>query len=140
MRVEGPKGPAAGVQSRNGKGSGSGSGFSLPSAASPSSAANAGGTPATAAVHDLDALLALQTVEDEGDRRRRAVRHGHDLLDQLEALRADLLAGRVAPQRLSGLAVLVRAKQATEDPQLQAVVDDIALRAKVELAKLGIDP
>jgi hypothetical protein len=83
--------------------------------------------------------LALQSVDNQEDRERRAVRHGHDLLDQLEALRADLLAGQISPQRVNALLSLIRAKQAAENPELAALIDDIALRARVELAKLGID-
>lgn len=138
MRVDGPKSSGSvGAQKRGSK---AGSGFSLPSYGDASATGSSAGAGASSTVQSLDAILALQSVEDEGDRSRRAVQHGHDLLDQLEALRADLLSGHVTPQRIGSLLSLVRARQQADDPQLEALVDDIALRARVELAKLGVDP
>lgn len=137
MRVEGPKTSAATGKAR--KSGSAASGFSIPSQggdASGSSSAVSGGV---ADVQSLDAILALQSVDNVDDRERRAVRHGHDLLDQLEALRADLLAGHISPQRVGALLSLIRAKQGADDPKLAALIEDISLRARVELAKLGID-
>lgn len=138
MRVEGPKG-SSGVGSKKRAGQ-QGSGFTLPGAEGAASTSSSAGVAGGTSVQSLDAILALQSVEDDGDRSRRAVQHGHDLLDQLEALRADLLAGHVEPQRVGSLLSLIRAKQEVDDPQLKNLVDDIALRARVELAKLGVDP
>lgn len=137
MRVEGPK-SSSGIGSKKRAGQ-QGGGFSLPGAEDSSASASSAGVAAGSSVQSLDAILALQSVEDEGDRSRRAVKHGHDLLDQLEALRADLLAGHVEPQRIGSLLSLIRARQDVDEPQLKSLVDDIALRARVELAKLGVD-
>lgn len=139
MRIEGPKNSSGLGKARKGS-SASGQGFSLPGesgrAGAPAPATSAGVT----SVSSLDAILALQSVDGNEDRERRAVQHGHDLLDQLEALRADLLAGHVSPQRVGSLLSLIRAKQSAEDPKLTNLIGDIALRARVELAKLGVDP
>jgi hypothetical protein len=137
MRVEGPKTSAGVGKSR--KGGEAARGFVVPSQGSSAATSPASSAAGMVGVQSLDAILALQSVDNAEDRERRAVRHGHDLLDQLEALRADLLAGQISPQRVGALLSLVRAKQAAEDPKLAALVDDIALRARVELAKLGID-
>jgi hypothetical protein len=137
MRIEGPR-SNSGV-GKSSKAGGAAGGFSLgsnaPAAASPSS----GQASALTSMYGLDAILALQSVESGDDRRRRAVQHGHDLLDQLEALRADLLAGHVSPQRVGSLVTLIRGMQTSDDPRLAALIGDIALRARVELAKLGLD-
>ena len=137
MRVERPK-TSAGVGKTRKGGAGAG-GFSLPSQTAQSANASSAVAGGVAAVQSLDAILALQSVDNADDRERRAVRHVHDLLDQLEALRADLLAGHVSPQRVGALLSLIRAKQGAEDPKLATLIEDIALRARVELAKLGID-
>lgn len=137
MRVEGPKTSTGAGKAR--KNSSSASGFSVPSQGSDATSTSSTVPSGVAGVQSLDAILALQSVDNPEDRERRAVRHGHDLLDQLEALRADLLAGHVSPQRVGSLLSLVRAKQAADDPKLVVLIDDIALRARVELAKLGID-
>jgi len=88
----------------------------------------------------LDALLALQAVEDPLLKKKKLVRRGTQLLDTLEDMKADLLTGRVSESRLSQLmAVLTEAREKT-DPRLDSLLDDIELRARVELAKRGLYP
>lgn len=139
MRVEGPKSTSNLGKTRK-TSAASGQGFSLPGGSDNAEAPAQSSSAAVSTVAGLDAILALQSVDGNEDRERRAVQHGHDLLDQLEALRADLLAGHVPPQRVGSLLSLIRAQQSADDPKLSALIGDIALRARVELAKLGIDP
>ena len=88
----------------------------------------------------IGALLALQSVEDPLLKRRRLVRRGNQLIDALEDLRADLLLGRISEGRLNQLmAVLSQARERAE-PGLDVLIDDIELRARVELAKRGLFP
>ncbi|HUN51686.1 MAG TPA: flagellar assembly protein FliX [Candidatus Sulfotelmatobacter sp.] len=83
-------------------------------------------------------LLALQEIADATHSRRRAVRRGKDLLDRLDEIRHALLLGSIAPERLVSLARMLRDQRSTiDDPRLLAVLDEIELRAAVELAKLG---
>lgn len=97
-------------------------------------------TSSVAASTGIDALLALQSVDDATTGRRKAVRRANLLLDALEEIQADLLAGRVSEGRLNrAIALLTQAKSATE-PGLDALVADIELRVRVELAKLGRYP
>lgn len=91
----------------------------------------------SAPVAALDAILALQSVGDPLTARRKAVRRGHDLLDELDAMKADLLVGRVSPGRLDAMAAMVTSLRERSDPELDAVLDEIELRVAVELAKLG---
>src|SRR5688500_15806701 len=52
----------------------------------------------------LDAVLAIQAnQDDDGKRRRRATRRGHDLLDSLESLKIALLSGRLPTQDIARL-------------------------------------
>lgn len=93
----------------------------------------------------LEGLLAAQMVDPAGDategeaRRRQAmVDRGEDILERLEELRVGLLLGRVPEDRLASLAAMVRdQRQDARDPQLAAILDEIELRAEVELAKLS---
>jgi hypothetical protein len=95
---------------------------------------------AVAAPATIDALLALQAVEDPLLRKRKAARRGKQLLDTLDGLTADLLAGRLSDGRLNQLmAVMSQVREKTE-PGLDALLDDIELRARVELAKRGLYP
>ena len=97
-----------------------------------SSAANA------APVGSLDALLALQEESGEGERRRRAARRGHDILDSLDRLKAALLSGRVPIGDLQMIAARLAERNVhSGDPRLDEIIAHIELRAKVELAKLA---
>lgn len=86
-------------------------------------------------------MLAAQTVGDalqDGGKKRRAVSHGNDILDRLEDLRAAILTGAVSKSKLIELAQMLREKrEAGLDDELNAILDDIELRAEVELAKLA---
>ncbi len=77
-------------------------------------------------------LLAAQEVgADETERRR-----GHSILDRLEELRLGLLSGGLSRRSLEHLGALVAVERAQAvDPRLAQVLDEIDLRAKVELAK-----
>jgi hypothetical protein len=95
---------------------------------------------APAAVASVDALLAAQGVGGnlEDDVRKRLIRRGEDILDRLEELRHALLTGTVPKERLIQLAQMVRARRDTvADPRLATLLDEIELRAEVELAKLS---
>jgi len=88
----------------------------------------------------LDAILALQTVGDYRGGRRRAVEHGAAILDVLEEMKADLLVGRIGAGQLEALVGQLGRLRERVEPGLDAIIDDIELRALVELAKLGHFP
>ena len=90
------------------------------------------------ALGPVDALLALQEVPGESNRRGRAQQRGEDLLDRLDELRLAMLDGRLPMATIERLADVANAQRAkTDDPRLVEVLDEIELRAAVELAKLG---
>jgi hypothetical protein len=85
----------------------------------------------------LDGVLAIQEVPDATVNRRRAVRRGYGLLDELQELQLGLIDGRLSEVTLRGLAArLEEARPAVEDPKLASVLDQIELRAAIEMAKL----
>lgn len=87
-------------------------------------------------VADVSSLMALQGVEDPTERRRRAFRRGAGLLDRLDELKLALLSGGDGAHALQGLSRLsAEARAADDHPGLAAVLDQIDLRAAVELAK-----
>ncbi len=94
------------------------------------------------AVSAVDALLAAQEVPppDPDQRRRQAMARGERLLEHLDDLRDALLAGAVSKDQLGALAREVRARrEAVDDGPLAEVLDEIDVRAQVELAKLTRD-
>jgi hypothetical protein len=91
-----------------------------------------------APTHAVDALLAIQEVEDgtTGENNTRARQWGGDVLDRLDAIRLGLLAGGIDVNELRSITNLVtRQRQNVSDPALQEILDEIELRARVELAK-----
>jgi hypothetical protein len=85
----------------------------------------------------MDALLALQEIPDYEIARRQAVQEGKSALETLEKLRLDLLHGNVSTSLLSKLSDISNLKkQFANDSALDAIIQDIELRAAVELAKL----
>jgi hypothetical protein len=81
-------------------------------------------------------LFQLQEVPDAVAQRRRAVQRGSTLLDRLDDLRLALLGGSLTPGQIGELQRAVTSERAlVDDPRLLAVLDEIDLRAKVELAK-----
>ncbi|HWY62078.1 MAG TPA: flagellar assembly protein FliX [Rhizomicrobium sp.] len=85
----------------------------------------------------LDSILALQDMGDPADGRSKGMTHGEQLLEILDSVRDGLLAGGIPRATLNRLAVAVtRRHDVFADPKLQDVLDQIELRAHVELAKL----
>ncbi len=87
----------------------------------------------------VDALLAVQEAGDatEGGGNARGRAWGVDVLDRLEEIRLGILTGSIPYDRLQALARMVgEQRERADDPRLAAILDDIELRARVELAKL----
>src|SRR5579863_6008385 len=105
MRVDGPNrtapaaSPAAARRAPGGA-------FSLAQADAPQAQAPA---VALRTLGGIDALIALQGIEDPVERRRRAVKHGRRALDALDELKLGLLSGMLEP------AALLRLKTVASD-------------------------
>jgi len=92
----------------------------------------------TGAAGTIDGILALQEVDEDGRGSRQERERGEDILDRLDEIRHGLLTGRVNPKTLQTLLVQVRQQRQTfTDPRLKEILEEIELRAAVELAKLG---
>ena len=87
----------------------------------------------------IDALIALQGIEDPVERRRRAVKHGRRALDALDELKIGLLAGTLDQATMLRLkSVAADLHDASGDDRLDQVLAEIDLRVAVELAKAGM--
>ena len=112
-------------------------GFSLGETPAAAAAARTAAPLASAALGSLDALMALQGAPDAMERRRRARQRADALLDVLDELRIGLLDGRVPAAALSRLSqTLAQKRESSDDPALDALLDEIEVRAEVEKAKL----
>jgi hypothetical protein len=94
-----------------------------------------------AAPSSVDSLLMVQLVEDATEGRKRARRRAEAMLNVLDQVRHDLLVGAIPRGRLRELAALCRIERSqVDDPALKALIDEVELRARVELAKWSDEP
>jgi hypothetical protein len=135
MRIDRFSGPKTTGPRRAGRAAPSGGGFARALAGAPEdSAAPAGASP----VQALTALLAVQEVDDAAEGRRRARQRAEGLLDRLEELRLAIMLGEVPLARLETLAQqLGERRETVSDPKLAEILNEIEIRAAVELAKHG---
>ena len=134
MRIYGPNGVIAGSPSSSAKRSSSTT-FSLGEMATATETRSAS---APRAAGGIDALLAMQGVEDPMERRKRSVTRGRTALDVLDDLKIGLLAGSLDSSTVARLRTAASDLKSTSgDPGLDQVLAEIELRVEVELAKAG---
>ncbi len=100
-----------------------------------SGAAGAGGLSPAAS---LEALLSLQEAGDmtSEEAKARAKKRANEMLDKMEEIRMGLLMGGIPQKSLQDLSRVIQSrKDEFTDPQLKEIMDEIDLRAQVELAK-----
>lgn len=136
MKVTGPSGPTPSAtprtSSRAANFSVAASGASSPSVATTSAAPLSG-------VSGLSSLVALQGVDNPLERRRRAIRRGSGLLDRLDELKLAMLGGETGHSALERLSrTLQEEREDDPDEGLKDLLDQIDLRAAVELAKADV--
>lgn len=106
-------------------------------------ASETGGIGGVAGVSSVDALIAAQGADDAstgGGGNRRAKMRGDMLLDTLDQLRIGLLRGAVNESVLHNLTRMAKAQRdQISDPQLLEIINEIDMRAQIELAKFERD-
>mgnify|MGYP001544807512 CR=1 FL=1 len=128
--------PSSRVSSGRKAGNVDGAAFSNALGATPAPVNTASTIGGMSGVGSVDALMALQAVEDPIEKRRKAERRGRQMLDGLDRLKVDLLEGRAPVSTLEKLKQsLSTEREETNDPRLESVIDQIELRVEVELAK-----
>ena len=135
MRIYGPNGaalanaPASARRAAGGK-------FTVSDADTPRNSSAAG---SLRSISTLDALMALQGVEDPAERKKRSVAKGRNALDVLDDLKVAVLDGTLDQSTLARLKVASEGlTEGSGDPGLDSVLGEIDLRVAVELAKAGI--
>ena len=135
MKVTAPSGPTPAQIARPAVSQG---GFSVASTGGAASATSAQ-TSTVGNVAGLSAMMALQGVDDPMERRRRAVRRGGGLLDRLDEVKLAMLSGDSGVGALERLSRSLREERPDDDDVgLGSVLDQIDLRAAVELAKAEV--
>ena len=135
MRIYGPNGTTVATAAPTARRP-AGGGFSL-SDSEPTQAQNP--TVALRTLGGIDALIALQGIEEPAERRRRAVKQGRRALDALDELKLGLLSGTLDQGTLLRLkSVAADLGDSSGDDNLDSVLAEIDLRVAVELAKAGM--
>jgi hypothetical protein len=116
------------------KAGGAATGFSVSDTAEqPRAASLSAPGPLTA----VETILTLQNIDDAASGPSKGVARGEALLELLDDVRDGLLSGGIPRATLNRLAgAVARRQESFNDPRLQTVLDEIELRARVELAKL----
>lgn len=138
MKVSGTGGLSQSSGARPAKGGGGGGeGFRVAGPAAPAAPAQVASSGGVSGVMGVEALLALQDVGTPTERKRRSVKRASQLLDSLDELKVALLGGDLSTTQMERLGRTIRdQRMETDDPKLEAVLDEIETRAAVELAKL----
>lgn len=97
--------------------------------------------PSTQSIAHLDALLAAQEVEDPTKKaaRKRAYIRADDILKKLDDLKQKMLTGQMTIGNIIDIADVVAShRDKVDNPALTAILDEIDLRAQVEIAKVSM--
>ena len=90
-------------------------------------------------ISSVDAVVGMQEITDDNKDERGAKNRANLILNKLEDIRMGLLLGEIPKSNLEELSkVLEVARESSVDSKLLEIIDDIELRAKIELAKLEI--
>jgi hypothetical protein len=96
-------------------------------------------TAASQSIAGIDTLLALQGAESPAERatRGRMKKRADGLLTELDKIRMALLTGNLTVGHVIDIAdVVAQHRERIMDPGLTAILDEIDLRAQIEIAKL----
>lgn len=135
MKIEGPSktsGPGGSKKTGKVDSDGSFEDFITSAPKGPSSAAP------TRHIARVDALLSVQATESPTERaaKKRMRERADDILGELDKLRHGLLTGTMTLGQVVDIADVVAShRERVTDPKLTAILDEIDLRAQIEIAK-----
>ncbi len=96
------------------------------------------GAAVTGSIARVDSLLSVQAAESPTERaaRKRMVGRSEDILGELDKLRMSILTGNMTLGQVIDIADVVAShRERISDPKLTAILDEIDLRAQIEIAK-----
>ena len=141
MKIEGPKSTTDINKKKDAKKTSSGDGTFQSMVDGTADATETAGSSMTAGIASVDILLAAQSAEDatQGKAKRQAKERASTILDKLNDLKVAMVSGNITLGHMISIADVVASHRDTiTDPELTAILDEIDLRAHVELAKLEI--
>ena len=138
MKIEGPNQskPADKAKKKEGATGGAGQAFESFLAGSSSESSSAG---ATQSIARMDSLLSVQEADDPAARaaKKRMRERSDNILKELEKIKMALLTGRLTLGHVIDMADVVAShREKIIDPRMTAILDEIDLRAQIEIAKM----
>lgn len=135
MKIEGPsKTSGAGGTKKTGKVDSDGS-FEDFIASAPKGTQ---GASVTNSIARVDSLLSVQGAESPTERaaKKRMRERGEDILGELDRLKMSILTGTMTLGQVIDISDVVAShRERISDPRLTAILDEIDLRAQIEIAK-----
>ncbi len=98
-------------------------------------------TGAAQTLTNVEALLIAQSTDDPAGRasKGRMMVRADKLLDELDKLRLNMLTGNMTVGDMIDLADVVASnREGIDDPELAAILQEIDLRAQIEIAKMRV--
>ncbi len=136
MKVQGPsEAGKASKSKKSNKTSGSDSRFGEMVSSGVKSSA---GVAATQSISKVDALLAVQGIDTATEKgaRGRMKKRGDQILRQLDNIRLGILTSDMTMGQILDVADIVAShRENITDPELTGILDEIDLRAQIEIAK-----
>jgi len=140
MKIDGPGGVQGSSKAKDKSKVSGGAGFgALMSSGASSDAQGAGTSAPTHSIAYLDTLLAVQGAEDPAAKaaKKRMRGRADTILQELDKLRLAMLGGTLTIGHMIDVADVVAShRERIMDPALTAIMDEVDLRAQVELAKI----
>lgn len=147
MKIQGPGKTGSSSKTKKKDGAKAAEGFGEFVAAGASAGGGAAATQGssnagtTQSITQVDALLAIQAAEDPTERaaRKRAHHRADTILEELDGIRMAMLGGDLTIGHMVNIADVVAShRDRVQDPAMTALMDEIDLRAQVELAKMRV--
>ncbi len=139
MKVEGPSSSRQSEQTKKKDKISSGGGSFSSMVTGESGGAQGAG--ATQSIASIDVMLAAQGTESPTERaaRKRMQARADAILGELDRIKVGLLTGTLTVGHVIDIADVVAAhREKIVDPRLTSVLDEVDLRAQIELAKMRV--
>ena len=140
MKIDGTKSSSdVSKNKKTGKAASTGGAFKSMMADGDQGTGGVSGASASTSIASVDALLMAQATEDPAQKKsqKRMRERAESLLDKLNDLKMSMLTGEITVGHMISISdVAASHREKITDPELSALLDEVDLRAQIELAKL----
>lgn len=141
MKVQGPGGIKDAGKTKKKSSASSADNASFDSMLASADAKETQSAASSGSIAQVDALLSIQEAEDptQGGAKKRMRQRADKILNMLDDVRDAMLGGQLTVGHMVDIADVVAShREKITDPALTGIMDEIDLRAQVELAKMRV--